>query len=99
MNTIHRGPTQQGDSSAANPNFALFLNFLLQVFPFAVSALLIYLGYDLYLRGVTGQGSLAPDATTLPDRLINAAPGLLLGAGGFVTLVVTIIKAGDSRRL
>lgn len=80
----------------ANPNLALVLHFFLKMLPFAVSAFLLYLGYDLYLRGVTGQASLAPNPNTLQDQLINAAPGLLFGIGGLVSLVVSIQKNGDN---
>lgn len=83
-------------SPHANPNLAICLHFLLRMVPFAVAGLTLYLGYDLYLRGVTGHASLAPDSTTLRAQVINAVPGLLLGCGGFVVLIVTILKGGDS---
>lgn len=79
----------------ANPNFAIFLHFVLKIVPFAVAGLTLYLGYDLYLRGVTGQASLAANPRTFEGQLINAVPGLLLGIGGLVVLVVTIVKGAD----
>lgn len=82
-------------SVRANPNLVIFLHFLLKIVPFAIAAFTLYLGYDLYLRGVTGQASLAVDPTTLEGQLINAVPGLLLGIGGFIVLVVSIIKGAD----
>lgn len=88
---------EDGERGAhANPNLALCLHFLLRMVPFAVAGLTLYLGYDLYLRGVTGHASLAGDSTTLQGQVINAVPGLLLGVGGFVVLVVAIIKGADS---
>ena len=85
---------REGTGSAANANLALLFSFLLKLTPYALSAMLMYLGYDLYLRGVSGQAALLPtEPVELQDQLINATPGLLAGVGGFVALVLSIIKS------
>lgn len=57
-----------------------------------VSCVSIYLGYRLFILGVTGQASLTVNSPTLNGQLLNAAPGLFFGVGGLVTLAVTIWK-------
>ena len=52
----------------------------------------IYLGYSLFIAGVTGQASLTVDSETVSGQLLNAAPGLFFAVGGVVGLVCSIIK-------
>lgn len=88
MNQPQREPS-------ANPNLALVLHFLLQLLPFAASAFTLYLGYELYIQGVSGTVALAPEPATFQDQLINATPGLLFAIGGFVALLASILRATD----
>jgi len=57
-----------------------------------ISGMSIYLGYKLYILGVTGEASLIIDAKDLKAQLINAAPGLFFAIGGLVSLVFSIYK-------
>lgn len=52
----------------------------------------IYLGYMLFLKGVTGQASISVDTSTLSGQIINAAPGLFFALSGVVIIVVALIK-------
>jgi len=52
----------------------------------------IYLGYDLFIKGVTGEASLVVDAKDLKGQLTNAAPGLFFAIGGISSLIVSVWK-------
>ena len=54
--------------------------------------LAIYLGYKLFIAGVTGQASLSVETKTVTGQLLNAAPGLFFAVGGVVGLICSIIK-------
>ena len=60
--------------------------------PMLISAGAIYLEYDLFLLGVTGEASLSIESDTVQGQLINAAPGLFFAVGGLIALVVSIVK-------
>lgn len=65
------------------------------VFKFAtlsVAAGAIYLGYKLFVLGVTGEASLVVDSPTIGGQLLNAAPGLFFAVGGIVALIVIVWK-------
>ncbi|SRR6266481_3141232 len=83
------------------------LYFLFKMLPFPIGALSIYLGYRLFVLGVTGQASLVVNSTTVSGQLVNAAPGLFFAIGGFAIVIATIMKGvqyesrspdGDIRR-
>jgi hypothetical protein len=57
-----------------------------------ISGVSIYLGYRLFILGVTGQASLVVKSATVSGQLLNAAPGLFFGVGGLVTLGASIWK-------
>ena len=78
-------------------NIAVALYFLFKSAPIAVSGLCIYLGYKLFVLGVSGQASIVVNAKDLGGQLLNAAPGLFFGVGGIVALVAIIIKGVDLR--
>ena len=61
--------------------------------PILISGVAIYLGYDLFIRGVTGEASLSIQSHTVSGQLINAAPGLFFAIGGLAALIV-IIRTG-----
>ena len=52
----------------------------------------IFLGYFLFIKGVTGEASLSVNAPTLSGQLINAAPGLFFALSGVVIIVVALFK-------
>jgi uncharacterized membrane protein len=66
--------------------------FLIKLMPMLISGLGIYLGYRLFILGVTGQASLSFESTTIHGRLLNAAPGVFLAVGGFATLIAAVLK-------
>jgi len=79
----------------ANPNLLLILYFAFKTVPFIVCAFSIYLGYHLFILGVTGAASLSINAKTINGQLLNAAPGLFFAVGGIVGLIMSIRKGVD----
>lgn len=57
-----------------------------------VSAGAIYLGYRLFILGVTGRASLVINSPSVSGQLLNAAPGLFFAVGGIVALIVIVWK-------
>lgn len=75
-----------------NPNLALVIYFLFKTVPIAVSGMAIYLGYRLFILGVTGEASLSINTKTLGGQLLNAAPGLFFAIGGLIALIIIVSK-------
>lgn len=78
--------------SRANQNLALLFMFLFKISPIFVSGMSIFLGYRLFILGVTGEASLSIETQTVSGQLINAAPGLFFAVGGMVGLIFSIWK-------
>jgi hypothetical protein len=78
--------------SRANANLVLMSYFFVKSIPMLISALSIYLGYRLFILGVTGQASLSVKTNSISGQLLNAAPGLFFAIGGLVCLMVSIRK-------
>lgn len=76
----------------ANANLVVTLYFIMKMIPMIISSICIYLGYKLFILGVTGQASLSVESKTISGQLLNAAPGLFFAIGGIVALIITIIK-------
>ena len=57
-----------------------------------VSGMAIYLGYDLFIMGVTGEASLSVETEKVTMQLLNAAPGLFFAIGGLVNLGIIMNK-------
>ena len=57
-----------------------------------VGAFCVFLGYKLFVLGVTGRASLSIQSTTMSGQLVNAAPGLFFALFGMVIIVVAIWK-------
>ena len=53
----------------------------------------IYLGYDLFIMGVTGVASLSLETEKVTMQLLNAAPGLFFAIGGLVNLGIIMYKS------
>lgn len=71
--------------------------FLIKILPIAFAGMSIFLGYKLFILGVTGEASIVIDAKGIRGQLINAAPGLIFAIGGVVVLIVAIRKGGKMR--
>lgn len=76
----------------ANSNLVVTLYFFMKMLPMAISGTCIYLGYKLFILGVTGQASLSVQSTTVSGQLLNAAPGLFFAVGGIIALIFSIRK-------
>ena len=79
------------------PRLVLTLYFVFKLLPMAVAAFSIYLGYRLFILGVTGQASLSVNAQTIGAQLVNAAPGLFFAIGGLTALIFSVVKGVDLR--
>jgi hypothetical protein len=59
--------------------------------------LLIYLGFRLFILGVTGEASLVLEANRVGAQLINATPGTIFAAFGAAILWRSVSKGVDIR--
>ncbi len=75
-----------------NGNLVISLYFILKMIPMFISGISIYLGYKLFILGVTGQASISINSNEVSGQLLNAAPGLFFAIGGIVGLIVSVIK-------
>ena len=75
-----------------NQRLAIFLYFTFKILAIAVSGLSIWLGYKLFVLGVSGEASLSVDAKDMSGQLLNAAPGLFFAIGGIFALIVIVWK-------
>ncbi len=66
--------------------------FAMKLIPMAIAGMAIYLGYRLFVLGVSGQASLIVDAKGIEAQLVNAAPGLFFAVGGVAALAISIWK-------
>ncbi|MCU7871339.1 MAG: hypothetical protein KZQ91_01205 [Candidatus Thiodiazotropha sp. (ex Lucinoma borealis)] len=76
----------------ANSNLVITLYFFMKMLPMLISGMCIYLGYNLFILGVTGKASLSIESDTISGQLLNAAPGLFFAIGGVVALIFSIVK-------
>ncbi|MGD0235209.1 MAG: hypothetical protein ABSC55_11830 [Syntrophorhabdales bacterium] len=81
----------------ANPNLTFVLYYLFKVIPMLIGGFAIYLGYKLFILGVTGQASLSVESKTISGQLLNAAPGLFFAIGGVIAVIASIWKGVDIR--
>src|SRR5205809_6859283 len=80
------------DPAKANQNLALTLYYLFKILPVVAAGGSIYLGYKLFILGVTGQASLSVESNKVSGQLLNAAPGLFFAVGGLVTIIMSVWK-------
>jgi len=73
-------------------SLALVLYYLFKVLPMLIGGMCIYLGYRLFILGVSGQASLSINSKSISGQLLNAAPGLFFAVGGIVTNVAAVWK-------
>ena len=74
----------------ANQRYVLTLYFLFKILLVLVSAMAIYLGYRLFILGVTGSASLSVNSKDISGQLLNAAPGIFFAVGGIVSLIFIV---------
>ena len=79
-------------SQGPNQGLALILYFVFKICLVIASAISIWLGYRLFVLGVTGKDSLNVDAKGIGGQLLNAAPGLFFAIGGIAALIVIAWK-------
>jgi hypothetical protein len=70
---------KSNNSEGVNYNLFFGMYYLFKLAAPVVSCVAIYLGYRLFILGVTGQASLNIESKGLSAQLVNAAPGLCLG--------------------
>ena len=78
-----------------NDSLALVLYYAFKVIPMLIGAMAIFLGYRLFILGVTGQASLSVQSKTVSGQLLNAAPGLFFALGGILANVVSVWKGAQ----
>ena len=89
------GMIQRINLPASDPWLAVLLTvlyFFFKMLPVLVSGACIFLGYRLFVLGVSGVASLSVDAKTVQGQLLNAAPGLFFAIGGIVALILVVLK-------
>ncbi len=82
----------QPPSGNSHTKLALSLYFGFKLALVGASFGSIYLGYKLFVLGVTGKASLILEAKELGGQLINAAPGLFFAVGGLAALCILAFK-------
>ena len=75
-----------------NQGLALILYFVFKICLVIVSGISIWLGYRLFVLGVSGEASINVDAQGIEGQLVNAAPGLFFAVGGITALIVIAWK-------
>jgi hypothetical protein len=80
-----------------NYDLMIVLYYLFKLAAPLVSCIAVYLGYRLFILGVTGQASLNVESKSVSAQLLNAAPGLFFAIGGLVTLGISIFKGVEVR--
>ncbi len=84
-------------TSLANSKFAFGLYYMFKIIPMLIGGMSIYLGYRLFILGVTGQASLSLNAKTVSGQLLNAAPGLFFTLGGIAANIAAVWKGVNIR--
>lgn len=85
-----------GNGAAAfNGTLPTTLYFVFKVLTLVVPGYVTYLGYDLFIRGVTGSASLVVEHKEVSGQLLNAAPGLFFALSGVLCLGISIWKGID----
>jgi hypothetical protein len=92
LSTQSTGGSDSAGQSRLSPNLAFVFYYAFKILPFLVTALSIYLGYRLFILGVTGKASLSFASDTLKGQRLDATPGLFFAVGGIVLTVVAVWK-------
>lgn len=70
---------------------------ILRFLSLIIGGISIYLGYLLFIKGVTGEASLVVNATQLKGQLLNAAPGLFFALSGVAIIFFALFKKEEIR--
>jgi hypothetical protein len=84
--------SQMVDTSHGSSNTLIVSYYIFKILPMLIGAWSIYLGYRLFILGVTGQASLSIESKTVTGQLLNAAPGLFFALGGIAANIVAVWK-------
>lgn len=82
-------------SSGPNQRPVIVSYFIFKIISLAMAGLAIWLGYKLFLLGVSGEASIVVNASGIGGHLANAAPGLFFAVGGIIALIVIVCKGVD----
>lgn len=91
---LSRGRGGRGGAVAGSV-LPTILYFLFKILTLVIPGLAVYLGYDLFIKGVTGSASLVVEHQDVSGQLINAAPGLFFALAGLLCLGIAIWKSID----
>src|SRR5438045_1176764 len=80
------------ESNHVKPNLLFILHYLFKALALSIGGVAIYLGYRLFILGVTGQASISIESKTISGQLLNGAPGLFFAVGGIVIVVFAICR-------
>jgi hypothetical protein len=75
-----------------NNNLFIVLYYVFKIIPMLIAGGAIYLGYKLFILGVTGKASLSVNSKEISGQLLNAAPGLFFAIGGIIAIIISIWK-------
>ena len=78
--------------SPSTAPLALVLYYLFKLAQLLLAAFIVYLGFRLFILGVTGQASLSIESKTVGGQLLNGAPGLFFAVGGIVLGILLCLK-------
>ncbi len=71
------------------------LYFIFKILTLVIPGYVVFLGYDLFIKGVTGSASLVVENKEISGQLLNAAPGLFFAVTGVICLGIAIWKGID----
>lgn len=65
-------------------------NSVLRLVAIIIGGLSLYLGYNLFIKGVTGQASISLNTSTVTGQMLNAAPGAFFALAGVVIIIISL---------
>lgn len=65
---------------------------ILRLISIMIGGFSIFLGYQLFIKGITGKASLVVNANTLGGQLLNAAPGLFFAIAGVIIVIFGLLR-------
>lgn len=65
-------------------------NSILRLISIIIGGFSLYLGYALFIKGVTGQASISLNTSSISGQILNAAPGAFFALSGVVIIVIAL---------